>query len=191
MDAMSVDMNTTGNTDSVVSTIENCAQLTLNGIQDPGESGIDQLTFDVTAEGVPAFNDGGTPGVPADDTGGMIAYAFDLTYATGFIIQSQQTSTAGINMLQRNPGSSIFPAGDVPPDSDGAFQVSVLDTGAGTPEEGDGILHRITIGVAGTPPVDGVYPLTMVNNAHLDATGGAGIPLSTANGNIAVNQACP
>src|SRR5688500_2675931 len=59
MTAMSVDMNTTGNTSLVVATIENCARILENGVQDPGESGIDQVSFDVTAQGVPPFNNRG------------------------------------------------------------------------------------------------------------------------------------
>jgi hypothetical protein len=190
MDAMSVDMNTTGNTSSAVTSIESCARMNTNGIQDADETAVDTLTFDVTAQGVPAHNDSGTPGSPGDDTGGIIAYSFDLTFDAGFTIQSEVVSSAAVNIVARNAGSSIFPAGDVPPQSDGLFQASVLDTGAGTPEAGDGVLHRFTIEETGTL-TDGLHPLTHTNSAHLDATGGAGIPLSTADGNIAVNQACP
>ena len=61
MTAMSVDTDTTGNTNAAVGAIDACV-----GNVTAGTS----VTFDVTAQGVPPFSNGGDAD-PANDSGGM------------------------------------------------------------------------------------------------------------------------
>jgi hypothetical protein len=80
MDAMSIDMQeeaTPANTSSALGSRETCARVDENDVLDGDEDVPDGLLIDVTAAGVPAYNDGGTAADPADDTGGMIAYVYD------------------------------------------------------------------------------------------------------------------
>jgi hypothetical protein len=55
MDAMSIDMDTTGNTSATIGPITSCHRIIENNVQDPGETGIDQITIDVTAQGCPLW----------------------------------------------------------------------------------------------------------------------------------------
>jgi len=187
MDAMSIDTNVPGNTNTVIGAIESCASIIINSVQDPGETGVDTITLDITAQDVPPYDDRGTPG-PADDIGGLLAYSFNLTYGSGLSVQTHVANQAGLNMILRNMGSGAFIDNDPLPDSDDGFSVSVLDTG-GIPESGSGVLSRLTIRAAGTVAPT-LVPLTIVDGVHADASGAAYFPDVTNNASIAVNQTC-
>ena len=58
----------------------------------------DAVRVDTTAQGIPAFNDARTPADPRDDTGGIIAYSFDLTYPAGVTIACH-TAVANFNVF--------------------------------------------------------------------------------------------
>ena len=70
MDAMSIDMNVAGNTATSLGTRQSCAEVAPGGT----------LTFDVTAQGIPFYSDNGTPGDTSDDSDGIEASMFHLTY---------------------------------------------------------------------------------------------------------------
>jgi hypothetical protein len=195
MDAMSIDMEeeaTPANTSSALGSREACARIDENDVLDGDEDVPDGLLIDVTAGGVPAYNDGGTPADPADDTGGMIAYVYDLNYtATALTPQEKAADSAALHILNRNAGSSIFHASDLLPDdnADHRWSASTLDTGTAGPESGDGVLDRLTLVTEGGATT-GNYALTLTNNAHLDASGAAYSPLVTNDATVAVNEAC-
>ena len=266
MDAMSIDMNVAGNTNSVLGAIQTCARINENNLVDADEEDLlavsrtvasatsttltdasggwlvnqwagnrvvltagtgsgqtrtiasntantltitqawdtvpnatssyqirlnDAIRMDATALGIPAHNNNGTPTNASDDTGGIIAYSFDLTYPAGVSIASQTSALAGVAVLTRNSGSSIFDSSESPPESDGLFRAGALDTGSGIPESGSGVLSRLVVQSnpsAGTA----VYPLALSENVHVDASGLGYAPDATNdNALIAINTACP
>jgi hypothetical protein len=180
---MSIDTVIDGNTPSAIGTIEPCV-----GNVAPGST----VTFDVTAQDIPAYDNNGTPVDPADDRGGIIAYAFNLSYNPAVMSVTASTiNSSEVNLLLRNAGSSIFEAGDPLPNTGGSYSASVLDTGVSVPESGSGVLERITITVGSSAPA-GQYSLIIdpANAVHLDATGVAIVPQSVHHGAIAVAQPC-
>jgi len=57
-------------------------------------------------------------------------------------------SVTGFNgqlMLAADPGSSLYDASDVPPDSDGDFFTGIVDLSEGNEEIGEGVLARLTL----------------------------------------------
>jgi len=150
----------------------------------------DAIRMDATALGIPAYNNNGTPTNASDDTGGIIAYSFDLTYPAGVSISSQTSAQAGVTVLTRNSGSSVFDSSESPPESDGLFRAGALDTGSGIPESGSGVLSRLV--VQSTPSAStAVHPLGLSENVHVDASGVGYAPDATNdNAFIAINTAC-
>src|SRR5574342_616053 len=55
-DAMSIDMDITGNTATALGTRESCARINENNTMDADETAVDTLTVDVTAVNIPASN---------------------------------------------------------------------------------------------------------------------------------------
>jgi hypothetical protein len=174
---MSVDTDVTDNAATTLGQNDPCIQTTAGST----------VIIDVTIEGIPAYDDNGTPFDPADDSGGMIAFAYNLSYTVpGLSIEGENINF----LLTANPGSSLFPVSDGVPDSDGTWAAAALDSGTGVPESGSGVLNRLTISVASDAPT-GVYLLVLSENAHLDANGFAFSPLQTNHGAIAVGTTCP
>src|SRR5688500_3055947 len=67
MHLMSIDMDpgaTPANTGTTLGTREFCAQINENDTLDADEDAVDEVEIDVTAEGIPAYDDGGTPTYP-------------------------------------------------------------------------------------------------------------------------------
>ena len=174
MTAMSVDTDTTGNTNATVGAIDACVQAAA------GTS----VTFDVTAQGIPPFNNGGDAD-PVSDSGGVTGYSFNLDYDAAVMTVASKT----VMMLRANAGSNLFDAGEPLPDSDGTYQAAAVDLGIGLPESGDGVLERITVDIAAGAAA-GQYNLIISSPAHLDGSGAAYLPDAAAVGAIAVGQAC-
>jgi hypothetical protein len=189
MDAMSIDMNTSGNSDIALGMRQTCARINENGVQDADETGVDSVTFDTTAEGVPPWHDNGTPLEVDDDSGGIISYSFDLQYPPGVVVIGHQVELAGISMMKRDVASAIFDFSDTTPDGDSIFEVAVLDTGSGPPESGAGVLSRILI-ESSAAIASGIHPLTFTNNVHNSADGLSYFPDVTNNGLVAINVPC-
>jgi len=266
MDAMSIDMNVSGNTNSVLGAIQTCARINENNLVDADEEDVlavsrtvatatpttltdasggwlvnqwagnrvvltagtgsgqtrliasntsntltitqawdtvpnatssyqirlnDAVPIDATALGIPAHNNNGTPTNASDDTGGIIAYSFDLTYPAGVSIASQTSSQAGVTVLTRNSGSSVFDSSESPPESDGLFRAGALDTGSAIPESGSGVLNRLVF--QSSPAAStAVHPLGLSENVHVDASGVGYAPDTTYdNAYVAINTACP
>ena len=72
------------------------------------------------------------------------------------------------------------------PDSDGSFGGAVLDIGSGIPESGEGVLDRLNVR-ANSGAAAGIYPLTLVSNGIVDASGTDFAPRTTNGALIAVN----
>jgi hypothetical protein len=185
-----------------IGSLEVCAEIANNGLLDADEDGVaaanDTLAVDVVIDGVPAYDDQGT-GDPSDDTGGIIAFSYTLDYDNQLALTPINSSTGAPNpytptttIIAVNAGSSVLDVSDPLPDdnSDNTWNGSALDTGAGIPESGDGILQRLGI-QADDPSVPGIYDLTLLNSAHLNATGAAFAPLQEIGGQVAVDTPCP
>ena len=178
---MSIDADTAGNAATVLGSQTPCISATAGSTVD----------VDVTALGVPPYSNAGTPGDPADDTGGIISYSYTLLYDEAQLtVQAQAVNF----LLSSNTASSLFNASDPVPDTDGSgtFAGAVLDSGASVPESGSGVLDRLTIAIEQTAPA-GLYTLVIdsTSAAHLDASGGAYAPGAFNNATLAVGMACP
>jgi hypothetical protein len=266
MDVMSIDMNISGNTNTALGPLENCARINENNLLDADEEDIlaitrtvssatptslmdaaggwladqwagnrviiaagtgtgqvrtiasndantltiteawatipnatssyqirfnDAVPVDATALGIPVHNNAGTPSDPRDDTGGIIAYSFDLAYPSALTIANQTSAEAGVTILTRNAGSSVFDGSDSTPESNGLLRVAALDTGSSIPESGSGVLSRLVL-QSNPTAVTAVYLLGLSNNVHVDASNGGYPPDTTINNSfIAINITCP
>jgi hypothetical protein len=193
---MALDMNITGNTSVLIPSIEQCARIDENGVQDADETGVDTLTVDVIIQGVPVYSDGGTPGDTNDDTGGTIGYQVVVNYPSAtFTVASSQVSSGNppdpTFIVNRNAGSATSDFSELTPDdnADNSWTAVGFDPGTGVPESGDGVLHRFTISTEPGAQA-GQYIIQLSENAHIDATGAVHFPTTTLVSNIAVNQAC-
>jgi hypothetical protein len=196
MQAMSIDMNeeaTPANTSSTLGSRQNCASIHENNLLDADEDVVDGLRIDTTASGIPAFHDSGTPGNPIDDTGGIIAYVYEINYsAANLTVDAEEYMNPAVNILYKNAGSSIFNGSDPVPDvnSDNVYYSAKLDTSVSVPEDGSGVLDRLTL-VTETGAATGSYQLILLNHSHIDAQGTAHPPASTNNdAYVAVNTTC-
>jgi hypothetical protein len=195
MSAMSIDMKEAGNTASALGSLDTCARINENGVLDADEYLVDQLRINVTAQGISAFNDGGTPGAEGDDSGGITGYEFDFNYPSAHLTLKSRDTNPFYNKLASNSGSSISAAASDPlPDTgtDDVWRSEVVDSASPTvsaPESGAGILDRLTIETdAGA--VAGQYAIWLTNEGHRDASNTVYAPDLTNIANIAVNQPC-
>jgi len=178
-DAMSIDMDTTGNTASSLGTRDECVSVAAGST----------VTVDVTIDNIPTYVDNAPLGVvDPNDTGGITAFAYDFVHpgAPNFTIQAPADSTF---ILTANVGSSTFDASNALPDSSGVWTASVLDVGSAAPEEGSGVLTRLTIAVDAATPA-GLYSLSLANHAHSDPAAFY-VPDVTNGATLAVGQSCP
>ncbi len=156
---MSVDAETNGNNATALGAHDLCVPALPGGT----------VTIDVTALGIPPYDDGGTPSNSADDSGGIIGYTYDLLFDGANLAVAAQDPNF---LLAVNTSSSLFTGGsDAVPDTDGSFLVTVLDSGTAVPESGDGVLDRLSISVNSS--ASGIFMLTLTGAGHVDAAGGA------------------
>ncbi|HET9476517.1 MAG TPA: hypothetical protein VFP63_03420 [Dehalococcoidia bacterium] len=166
MSAMSVDMDSSGNSATVLGPREECV------ITSPGAT----VTIDVTATDIPEA----TP---------MIAYTFTLHSPVGVV--TVDSADVGF-LLAATSGSSLLNVSDLTPDADGRFTVSAVDlgdVGVSPPESGSGVLARVTLSVsAGAAP--GLYALTMDEAGHIDPNNDSFMPDAINAGFLAVSSTC-
>jgi hypothetical protein len=192
MDAISLDIdagNTPANTATSLGTREACRRIDENNSLDADEVSVDAIDVDVTASSILPYSDSGTPGDTTDDTGGIRGYGYKLNYSeANLTVEGQNPSF----LLASTAGSSVFNGSDGVPDvnADDAFNSAVIDTSASTPEQGSGVLDRLTIA---TDPgaATGVHFLTLTESIHIDGSENVVFPDAVNNGQIAVNMACP
>jgi len=180
--AWTIDMDATLNSASELGPTDSCVEIAADST----------VTLDITVRDIPVVNVN-DPDNPNDTTGGMIAFAYTLTYSSTEI--SIETADPDF-LLGLLPTSNLILAGDetLLPDTDGTFFASVADLGnvGPTTESGTGVLERLTLHIAQDAP-SGVYPLALVTGetGHADAANEArGAPI-TYSGLIAVGAPCP
>jgi hypothetical protein len=194
MDAMSIDMDpgaAPANTATSIGSIEQCARINENGIVDADEDAEDVVEVDITAQGIPPYSDNGTPNSPGDDHGGIIGFQHLLFYDENqFTIVSQDSGL----LLSANQGSApTFNVSEPLPDIDGSnsWLGAGLDTGTGIPEQGDGVIQRLTLSSdEGAAAEQYAITLDVANAVHLDTLGEAHSPDGLGFGNIALDQPC-
>jgi len=198
MSVMSIDMKDGGNQNNAsgLGPVDTCARINENGMLDADEYLVDQLRFDVTAQGIPAFNDGGTPGTPGDDSGGITGYQYDFNYPSAQLTVKARTSTNSFtNKLASNSGSAVSTVGSEPLPDGGTDNLwnsvanDTASTGVSTPESGDGVLDRLVIETEAGAST-GQYAIWLGNARHKDASGAVNAPDVTNIANIAINQPC-
>ncbi len=162
MQAMAIDMDTTGNTATSLGERQYCIEA------EPGQ----RITLDVTAEGIPESHP-------------MIGFAFELHYAP----EALRLLSANPNfVLGALDGSSVMNASDSVPDGDGRWYAAVADT-SNASEWGTGVLMRPVIEVTAAA-TQGIYKLDMFNPIHVDPTNTAYRPRAILPGYVAVNTPC-
>ncbi len=176
-DAVSIDMDTTGNGANALGTNDQCARI------DQSASGI----VDVTVGGVPAYVDNAPLGVvDPSDTGGIVSFSYEFQFPADITVNATPEHEFLVNS---NPGSAIFNASDATPDASSPWTGTVLDTGTGVPESGSGVLTRLTIAVGAAAP-NGQYLLSLTNHAVGASEGNFYTPHTTNFANVAVGQNC-
>jgi hypothetical protein len=147
VDQIAIDTNITGNSSTVAGAINSCVIIPSSG---------QTAQIDVVV---------GPIGIPSDR--GITGLGFDLGYNQAIVNISAENHNF---MLTNNAGSNVFSAGDdteptFPPDADGTFTESTLDTGPpSSAETGDGVLVRFTL----TAVAAGISNLTLTNIGLLD-----------------------
>ncbi|HET9476431.1 MAG TPA: thrombospondin type 3 repeat-containing protein [Dehalococcoidia bacterium] len=155
-DNILLDMDPAGNTATSIGSIQSCARINPNGVQDADEDAIDAISIDVVT---------GPQGIPAGNP--MIGFSYRLGYPIGIAV------TAGNHhfLLDSAPGSAVGQFGDPYPDVDGLLMVDALDLKTGVPgnvpESGPGVLSRVTMR-SGFDAVTGLYRLPLSVTYHLD-----------------------
>jgi hypothetical protein len=193
MDAMSIDMDpgaSPANTATSVGSIEQCARINENDMLDADEDGVDEVTVDVTAEGIPLLDDGGTPTDQRDDHAGFLGFQYEIHYD-----EDQLTVQSGNSdfLLGTNAGGSVLDASDVVPDAekDGYWTGAAINTAFPIPAGGTGVIQRLGLATdEGAQAGQTVLRLREDASVHLDATGAAFLPKAFGFANIAVDQAC-
>ena len=189
MDAMAIDVNPEAfpaNTTSSLGSQEVCIRINENNILDADEDVVDGLFVDVTADTIPPFNNGGTPGDPSDDSGGIVGFSYTFSYdETNLTIQAHNN----LGVLYRNPGGIPGDGSDPTPDvnNDNVWNGADLDTIDPNPESGSGFLHRLTI-TSDPGAVSGNFPLTLTDPAHIDASGAIYAPDAVFSASVSVNE---
>jgi hypothetical protein len=182
MNRMALDVVPTGNSATVVGAHDSCIDAVRG----------DVVSVDVTAEGIPAYSENGTPGFIVDDYGGVIAFQAALIYPeSALTVQSENQNF----LLAVGAGSTVGNSSQAVPDSDNDdwWTSSGYDTSSppSIPESGDGVLTRLSIRVDPTA-APGLYALSfdLENTAHLSATGVAHFPNSIFGAYISVSLPC-
>jgi hypothetical protein len=181
MDAMSIDLNTTGNSATALGARQSCQRINENNTLDADETSTDTLTFDVTATNIPVTNR-------------MIGFSYQLSYEESAL--TIQSGDDGF-LLEATPGSSLFGGNDLTPDTnnDDSFTGSALDTSdysSVLPEAGSGVLQRHTIS-SDSGAVAGQYPIALDPPSaavHINSIPTAFAANSVNNGTIAIDQVC-
>ena len=176
MDAMSLDLDPSGNSATVLGTREDCAIITVNGVMDGDEDSIDAVDVDVTATNIPT-------------THRMIAFGGTIGYSEANLT----IEAVNINLLlAANSPSSTFNASEPLPDENGDnyWINSAADSSSGQGEAGSGVLSRFTVRAdSGASP--GAYSVALTDALHIATDGNGYVADATVGGYIAIDAACP
>jgi hypothetical protein len=169
MDAMSIDVDITGNTATSLGPLDSCVEAR------PG----DTVTVDVSALNIPV-------------TTAMIAFTYTIQYDESRVWVETKDHQF---LLAANAGSGLFTFSDPTPDQnfddrwDGAA-IDVSDYSEVPPEYGSGVLSRLSISISQSAP-DGMYSLTLTEAGHVDTMSEGYAPDVLNDAVIAVRAACP
>lgn len=161
-DAMSIDLDKTGNTATSLGTRQWCIEVT------PGTA----VVLDVTVQNIPPSNP-------------MVAFNYALAYDADNI----SVTAADHRLLLTSNGGTSLSFSDSPPDSDGSFVAAETLFDAANVVSGTGVLSRLTLGTSGAAA--GLYDLTLSENFLIDDQNIDQHPLITNNAVLAINTACP
>jgi hypothetical protein len=153
MDAMSVDLDVTGNAATSLGTLDSCIEAA------PG----DTVNFDVTATNIPTGFE-------------MIAFGYTVNYdEAALTIETQDHEF----LLAANFPSAVFNVSQEIPDTDGNenWIASVADISGGQAESGSGVLSRLTVSVA-LDATSGIRTFMLTGAAHIDNLNQAYPPMS-------------
>jgi hypothetical protein len=179
-EAMSIDLDTSGNSATTIGTTENCAEV------DPGGT----ITFDVTAKGIPPYTEG-DPNVSNDTSGGVMISDFTIAYdESPLTIESEDPNF----LLAHNPTSFVTRVGDAIPDVNGnnRWRSQIVDSRGNLyniPEGGDGVISRIELSVNGAAN-SGLYRLALQNAGVIDIRSDRVIPAVVGDALLAVGLSC-
>ena len=169
---VAIDTDPAGNAATAVGATQNCARIS------SGQT----LDVDVTADSIPKWQDLNGDGTPnMGDSGGLLGFQFILLYDPEVL----QVTAVNPQMLIAANGVTPVQLGDTPPDRDGRFQLGFSDFGTTKPEDGAGVLARITLTAVG----NGQTTLNLNQPAVADA-GNHSYPLTIKNAAVAVGQSC-
>lgn len=165
MEAMSVDVDTTGNTATALGQRDECIEV---------EAGSDVM-IDVTALDIPASN-------------AMVGFQFYLAYDADHL---SITSANHDFLLLSAPGGNLLDAADPTPDTDGSFNVSEVDlnTDPSSLESGSGVLSRLTVSLDAETP-NGGHTLILSEAYHVDGNDTYNEPTNLFHGQLAVGVTC-
>lgn len=171
MDAMSIDVDVTGNTATSLGPLDSCVEARAG----------DVVTVDVTALNIPATNP-------------MIAFTYAIQYDDSSVrVESQDDRF----LLAANAGSGLVNASDSTPDENvnGLWSATVLDVSDSRfvpPEFGNGVLSRLSISIRQGLQA-GLYTLRLApeETAHVDTNNDTNRPEILNSAAIAVGVSCP
>ena len=173
MDAMSIDMDPTGNTATSLGTRQSCGEVSPGGT----------LTFDVTAAGIPPY-DGAI-------SGGMIGWFFSIRYDEAALTLESHDIRFLISV--NPPGALPYNASQFLPDIDldNKWNASAADLQSppSIPESGSGVLTRVTISAGNSASV-GYYSLFLTDAGHLDYYNDVGLADQVNGASLAVGVSC-
>lgn len=169
MDAMSVDVDVTGNTATSLGPLDSCVEAR------PG----DVVAVDVTALNIPAAT-------------AMIAFSYRIQYDESRVWVETQDHQF---LLAANPGSGVLNASEPTPDQNfdnewAATAADLSNSGVVPSEYGSGVLSRLTISVSRSA-TEGMYGLTLTAAGHVDSMNEAYVPDALNNAVIAIGMSCP
>ncbi len=169
---VAIDTDTTGNTATSLGDAQACNSISV------GQS----LDIDVVVDTIPPWSDLNGDGTPdLNDTGGLQAFQFMLLYDP----QVVEVTAVNNEMLIAANGVVPIDLGDTLPDRDGRFELGFADLGFTTPEDGAGVLSRISLTAVGV----GQSNLDLSETAVVDM-GNDGYPLTVRNAAVSVGQPC-
>ncbi len=168
MDAMSIDMDTAGNTATSLGPRESCGEVSPGGTK----------TFDVTALNVPSST-------------ALIAYSFTLAYDEAPLTL---TSHNFHFLLASDPGSAPATVSEFIPDTNGnnRWSAAVADLASADvspPESGSGVLSRLTISANAAAPA-GFYNIHIFDGFHITSLQEAFSPDTHESALLAVGVSC-
>jgi hypothetical protein len=184
---IAIDADHAGNPASglgLIPSVENCAEIANNGIQDADEDAVDAVFLEIVIDEIDAQEL-------------LKSFQIDFTYTdagAGALTVTANTANSSPSMTLANGGSSGLALSDGTPDSVSPFVASEGDLGAGPGayEVGEGVLTRLTVTGAAGPNLSSVGLANPLIVAGAGPLTNLAIPVTTLTGAfVAVDTTCP